>query len=231
MDQLKDKNFLIYILGSFVIGLLVGTSLVLLFFPDKECICDIQQTVYEGESDEKEIKIITNQETEEINENVSLPVSGCNIVVDISGAVKAPGVYCFKHGSRIIDVVNKANGFLSGVANKYVSMRMNLALPITDSQKIYIPFEEDVYCEIKNVEYINEQKAPSNNTNQSSTPTNSCININSASKEELTKLTGVGDATAEKIIEHRPYNTVLDILKVPGIGEATYEKLKDDICV
>lgn len=231
MDQLKDKNLSIYLSLSFIIGLLIGAGLILLFFPEKECICEIQQVLSESTFEEKEIKIISKQEAEDINENVSLPVSGCNIVVDISGAVKSPGVYCFKHGSRIIDVVNKANGFLSGVANKYVSMRMNLALPISDSQKIYIPFEEDVYCEIKNVEYINEQKAPSNSENKPKDPVSSCININSASKEELTKLSGVGDSTAEKIIEGRPYNTVLDILNVAGIGEATYEKFKDDICV
>ena len=61
------------------------------------------------------------------------------------------------------------------------------------------------------------------------------ININSASIEELQRITGVGPATARKIIEYRERNgsfkNAADIMDVPGIGEKKYEELKDAITV
>ena len=71
----------------------------------------------------------------------------------------------------------------------------------------------------------------SNNTNNQSDSTQSCININTATKDQLTTLDGVGESTAQKIIDARPFSTIEDILNVSGIGESTYAKFKDDICV
>lgn len=52
------------------------------------------------------------------------------------------------------------------------------------------------------------------------------VNINTASAEELDKLSGIGPAKAESIIQTRPYNSVDDLEKVSGIGPATLEKIK-----
>ena len=60
------------------------------------------------------------------------------------------------------------------------------------------------------------------------------ININTATKEELMLLSGMGADKAEKIIEYRekePFKKPKDITKVKGIGEKTYEALADKICV
>jgi competence ComEA-like helix-hairpin-helix protein len=53
------------------------------------------------------------------------------------------------------------------------------------------------------------------------------IEINSASLEDLTFITGIGPSLAERIIEHRPYCTLDELTKVPGIGEVTLTKIKD----
>ena len=54
----------------------------------------------------------------------------------------------------------------------------------------------------------------------------SCIDINSASAEELDELYGVGPVYAERIIEARPFDSVDDLIEVNGIGEITLEKIK-----
>lgn len=60
------------------------------------------------------------------------------------------------------------------------------------------------------------------------------ININTADASELMKLKGVGEKTAEKIIEYRvqtPFEKPEDIMNVKGIGEKKFEDIKDYICV
>jgi len=52
------------------------------------------------------------------------------------------------------------------------------------------------------------------------------ININSASKEELDNLDGIGPAKAEAIILSRPFNSIDDLVKVSGIKNATLNKIK-----
>jgi competence protein ComEA len=113
-------------------------------------------------------------------------------------------------------------------------MKINLSEEISNYQKIYIPFQEDVYCELKNLQYIDTPQEPTekeNNDNNTSDSTQTCININSATLDQLTTLNGVGESTAQKIIDSRPYEKVEDILNVSGIGQSTYDKFKDDICV
>ena len=61
------------------------------------------------------------------------------------------------------------------------------------------------------------------------------VNINTASKDELMTLDGIGEAYADRIIEFRdkngPFQNPEDLLKVKGIGEKTYEMNKDRIVV
>jgi competence protein ComEA len=57
------------------------------------------------------------------------------------------------------------------------------------------------------------------------------VNINTASKEELDALPGIGPAKAQAIIDGRPYNTIEDIMKVKGIKEGIFNKIKDNITV
>jgi competence protein ComEA len=57
------------------------------------------------------------------------------------------------------------------------------------------------------------------------------VNINTAGKDMLEALPGIGPAKAQEIIDGRPYKTPEDIMKVKGIKEGTFAKIKDLITV
>ncbi len=61
------------------------------------------------------------------------------------------------------------------------------------------------------------------------------INVNTATKEQLMSLKGIGESYADRIIEYRekngPFQTPEDLLKVKGIGEKTLDAIKENIVV
>lgn len=227
--SVKFKNILILLL-LFFLGVVCGVSSVLIQKDDIEYIL-------ESVRGEKGVEIAVNELEEESKEQVIQEViqevDSCPIRVDISGAVRKPGVYCLEKDSAVVDIVKKANGFTDGVAQKYLAMKINLATLLIDNSKIYIPFEEDSLCQLlefklpKEVGKITEPPLLQEEENQGG----ECVSINSASKDLLQTLNGVGPSTAQKVIDGRPYEKIEDILNVSGIGEVTYEKFKDMVCL
>jgi competence protein ComEA len=140
-------------------------------------------------------------------------------MVHISGQVYYPGLVELKSGSRVKDAVDLAGGL-----KKEADIdRINLAKKLVDEEKIYVPKKgEEVDIEISSI---------SDNLTSDS---NSKININTCSKEELMQLSGIGEVTATKIIEYRSTNqfkTIEDIMNVSGIGAKKFEAIKDFIIV
>lgn len=141
------------------------------------------------------------------------------IGVYISGEVKNTGVYYLKKDSRITDLIN----ICGGLTEEADVSKINPAQKLNDSDKIIIPKKE----ENLNTESIED-------TNESDINVQEKININTATKDELTSLNGIGEATANKIINYRNKNKfkeIEDIMNVPGIGEAKFNNIKDYICV
>lgn len=145
------------------------------------------------------------------------------ILVDIAGAVTKPGVYSLPSGSRVQDVLIAAGGVSQDADQSRIAQTLNLAAPLADGAKLYIPAVGDQIA------------AASTGVGASSSSTSfaseSPININAATAEELDTLSGVGEVTAEKIIANRPYEAVEDLLEKKVVGAATYEKIKEKISV
>lgn len=137
------------------------------------------------------------------------------IVVDVGGAVLSPGVYNLPKDSRVKDALIASGGMSAGADKLWVSKNLNLALKISDGAKIYIPFEVE---------------KTSGSAGASSTGGGSgAININSASEKELDALPGVGAATAQKIIDSRPYQTLEELVSKKAVTNSVFEKIKDKI--
>lgn len=137
------------------------------------------------------------------------------IFVHIEGEVETPGLAKIKYGTRLYELIEEVGG---ATENADLS-RINLSSIVSDEQKIVIP--------AKIISSESDESPENQNT------TNGLVNINTATKEKLMTLSGVGESTAEKIIKYREnsgyFNTIEDIMNVQGIGESKFNNIKDDI--
>ncbi len=160
------------------------------------------------------------------------------ISIDVSGAVANPGVFELANGSRIYDVLELAGPITNEASVVWVSQIINLAQPLHDGQKIYIPFEHDlrndglqeVLLTLKDNYQSSSSASSSSLTPTSETPpqveTSSLINVNTASQSQLDELPGVGQAYAEKILANRPYKDVAELISKTKISSKTVENFK-----
>lgn len=156
------------------------------------------------------------------------------IYVDVCGHVKNPGVYQLTEGSRVYEAIEKAGGMAKDAAG----VSVNQAERLTDGQQVYIPSEEEQKEGRENGAYPISQDANSRNAKDgidSGDEDNGKVNLNTASKEELLSLTGIGDVKADSIIKYREeqgsFKSVEDIKKIEGIKDGVFNKIKDQITV
>lgn len=195
-------------------------------------------------SNKKGVKELTNEEeTNEIikkeeieNEEIQ------SYLVDIKGEVKNPGAYDVSKDTRIKDVINLAGG----LTNNADTIATNLSLKVKDEMVIIIYSKN----QIKEITKVKEEETKVNNTcnndsltsnnaclssNNKANQTNSLININTASKEQLLTLPGIGDAKANNIIDYRKINgnfkVITDLKNVTGIGDSIYDQIKNLITI
>lgn len=192
----------------FFVGAFIVLTIVGYFvMPKDEVIIDLDSNSSEANNSSS---ILENDESKNSKNTET-------IFVHIEGAVNSPGIKEVSKGTRVFEVINLASGeCLDADISK-----INLASIVKDEQKIYVPFKSI------EIEQIGVSAFEMFNTTQ--------VNINSASKEQLQQLEGIGPAMAQKILDYREevgyFGAIEDIKNVSGIGEVKYNSIKDNITI
>jgi competence protein ComEA len=133
------------------------------------------------------------------------------LVVDVAGKVRKPGIAVLPPGSRVVDALEAAGGARQGVD----LTSLNLARPLVDGEQILVGVQP-----VAGVAGTLDSAAPEGGT---------LVNLNTADAAALDTLPGVGPVTAESILswreEHGGFTSVDELLEVDGIGEATLADL------
>ena len=140
------------------------------------------------------------------------PAAG-ELVVDVEGKVKHPGIVTLPAGSRVHEAVAKAGG----VRGRVDTSTLNMARVLTDGEQILVGVEP----------------APGDPATGGTSAAGARISLASATLEQLDTLPGIGPVTAQAILDHRsehgPFTSVDDLLDVKGIGEATLADIRDQV--
>ena len=146
-----------------------------------------------------------------------------SVCVYVCGAVVNEGVYYLDASARKEEALFAAGGYAEGAVSGYI----NLAEKVTDGERIYFPFEN----EITESDMISENIS----SDKEIISENSKVNINTAGKEELMTLPGIGESKAQLIIDYRNENNGFDsieeLMNIDGIKEGIFNKIKDYITV
>ena len=189
---------------------------------------------------EKKKEIVEVEETDDlkIKEKDKEKEVEIEYKVDIKGAINLPGIYTMKSTSRVIDVINEAGGLTEAADTSVI----NLSKKIIDEMVIIIYTKEQVsnFSKVKETEKIIQDKC--NQIDENSLKNDACIkteeitskiSINTATKEVLMTLQGIGESKANDIIKYREenglFNNIEDIKNVPGIGDNLFAQIKEDI--
>lgn len=206
----------------------------------------------------KNDNLLENDDVNHISDNLEKVEESSNvseekyILVDVKGEVKKPGVYKLKENSRVIDAINASGGLTKKAYTKYI----NLSKILKDENVIIVNSTSEIK-KVSSGNNITEVKINNNSKNSASISEselitndnvksdedntgnslegNQKVNINTATKEELMKLSNIGESKAEKIIDYRTangnFNSIEDIKKVSGIGDKLYDSIKENITV
>ncbi len=140
------------------------------------------------------------------------PTADARVTVQITGAVRDPGIVTLEGGRRVADAVEA----LGGLTPDAVTESVNLARTLRDGEHVHVPRE-------------GEPRPPTAGAVESGDGEVGPVDLNLATADELTSLPGIGPSLAAAIVEHRerdgPFGVPGDVRDVPGIGEATFQRL------
>ena len=177
--------------------------------------------------EQQDSSVISDSDTDEEQQtNTPASLASTNptpVVIYVTGAVKNPGVVELNSNQRLKDAIELVGGFTEDADIGSI----NLAEFVKDEQH-YV---------VTKIGETSSVQASSNigTTTANGGRNNSLVNINTATKEELQSLNGIGDALSQRIIDFREQNgafsDIESIKNVSGIGEKKFEGIKDYITV
>lgn len=144
------------------------------------------------------------------------------VCVYVCGAVKSPGVYELKSDARVFQAIEMAGGMTDEAAPDVV----NQARTVSDGEQIYVPTAAEAEAQGAGV---------GESTSITGADGSGKVNINTAGKEELMTLTGIGEAKAQSILtyreEHGAFGSIEELMEIGGIKEGVFNKIKEDITI
>lgn len=198
--------------GKIFIGIIVIIILIISYY-------------FYSQKTEEDIYYLNNLDSNE-TEKKEIKTEKKEIIVHIAGCIAKPGIVKLEENSRICDAIDLAGG----ITEEADISKINLAYPLEDGMKIYIPNINEKEVNIEN-EYLTQETT----TQEINSTINKKININSANKSEIETIPGIGSITAQKIIDYRKENgkfkKIEDIKNISGIGENKFKKIKEYICI
>ncbi len=151
------------------------------------------------------------------------------ICVHVCGRVVNPGVYMLPIGSRLYEAVDVAGGLCEDAASE----QLNQAALIEDGQQIYVPSQEEAEQGFIGDQGLTDGSGVAGPGGKDTE--DGKLNLNTASKEQLMTLNGIGEAKAAAIIryreEHGGFQKLEELMEVEGIKEGVFNKVKDQIIV
>lgn len=203
MIKIKDLD----IKSKIVVGVIIALMLLTV----------VMYVVKSNDNNMEEIETKNEEILEEVKEKNQ-------IIVHVTGQVKNSGVVSLEEGARVVDAIYSAGGeTVDADLNK-----LNLAYILNDGDKIYVPKKED-----SQTEYITSGAGENVSSNATQSSDSKIININTATVDELSTLSGIGKAIAERIVAYRMQNgkfeNIEDIKNVTGIGDSKFNNIKDEI--
>lgn len=145
------------------------------------------------------------------NRSPSLSAGPEQIVVDVEGAVRRPGLIELTPPARVADAIAAAGG----LTRRLPPGSINLAATLSDGQLIVV--------------------SSKGNAASGTSDTSSCVSLSTATAAELEALPGIGTVMSERIIswrtEHGGFGSVDELQNVAGIGPKVFEQLKSLVCI
>ena len=206
-------------------------------------LCIVLSTGCQRESKETELEevsagetenVLTEKDSEEQDEPSESEEGSEKLYVHVCGHVNQPGVYELQRNSRVFEAIEAAGGMTTTAAFSY----LNQAEILEDGQQLYVPSQEEVDSgkvagTAESTDSQSNQAAGMQNVENVSGQDDGKVNLNTAAKEELMTLNGIGDVRAQAILkyreEHGEFRSIEELMEVEGIKKGTFQKLKDQI--
>jgi competence protein ComEA len=158
------------------------------------------------------------------------------IVVEIVGAIRKPGVFRLPIGARVGDLVEAAGGYGPRLDAARAGLDLNLAARLADGDRVVVPSRDDVASSTSGTAggASDGTAGGASDGTASASGGTTLVDVNRATQAELEALPGIGPVTAGKIIasrEERPFATVDDLRARKLVGAKTFDGLKDLVTV